>query len=231
MPALLTALLPPPALLAAFLLASLALAATPGPGVVYIVARTLSQGRRAGLSSVLGVALGNLGNAVGAALGLAALFALSSWAFAVVKYAGAAYLLYLGWRSLRGVATEASDGQAPHFGAPDHGRIFRDGLWVALLNPKTALFFAAFLPQFLGHGQAQGPAAAQSLLLGGLFVLIAACTDSLYVLAASAAAARLGGSGDSRLRRCGRYLAAAVYVALGLFTALSGSRSPASPRG
>lgn len=91
-------------LFAAFLLASLVLAATPGPGVVYIIARTLAQGRTAGLSSVAGVAMGNLCNALGASLGLAALFALSSAAFTVVKFAGAAYLVYLGVKSLRGPA-------------------------------------------------------------------------------------------------------------------------------
>jgi threonine/homoserine/homoserine lactone efflux protein len=204
-------------LLATFLLASLVLAATPGPGVVYIVARTLAQGRRAGLASVLGVALGNLGNAVGASAGLAALFALSSLAFTLVKFAGAAYLVWLGIRALRPAAAPAPQLAAQ---APPPGRIFRDGLLVALLNPKTAIFFAAFLPQFMLPGI---PALVQSVAFGAAFVLIAACTDCAYVLAAGLAAPRLG-----RLRggaAFGRWASAAVFIGLGIYTAASGSRA------
>ncbi|HWH82939.1 MAG TPA: LysE family translocator [Burkholderiaceae bacterium] len=209
--------LPAAPVLAAFALASLVLAATPGPGVLYIVTRTLSQGRRAGLASVAGVALGNLGNALAAALGLAALLAVSTLAFELVKWAGAAYLLWLGWKALR--APLAAPGAAPRE-APALGRIVRDGFVVALLNPKTALFFAAFLPQFI---DARAPAAAQSVLFGAAFVAIAACTDSAYVLAARAAAPALAGM--QRGRAIGRTLTAAVYVGLALFTAASGSRA------
>jgi threonine/homoserine/homoserine lactone efflux protein len=204
-------------MLAAFLAASFVLAVTPGPGVVYIVARTLAQGRGAGLASVAGVAAGNLCNAVGAALGLAALFAVSSLAFSIVKYAGAAYLIYLGIKALRHPAAIAVPGE---FAPPQKRRIARDGFLVALLNPKTALFFAAFLPQFIDRA---GGAALQGVLLGVVFVAVAACTDSAYVLAANLASARLGRS------RCfetvGRYAAAATYFGLGLFTATTGSRS------
>jgi threonine/homoserine/homoserine lactone efflux protein len=195
----------------AFALASLVLAATPGPGVVYIVTRSVAQGRRAGLMSVAGVALGNLGNAMGASLGLAALLAVSSVAFTVVKLAGAAYLLYLGWRALRPSAIAPVDAG---FAPPEAGRILREGFVVALLNPKTALFFAAFLPQFMD------PAASaflQSAAFGAAFVLIAASTDTAYVLAAAAAAPALG-AGSA----WGRYVAAAVYLGLGLYTAVSG---------
>jgi threonine/homoserine/homoserine lactone efflux protein len=204
-------------LLAAFLAASFVLAVTPGPGVVYIVARTLAQGRSAGLASVAGVAAGNLGNAVGAALGLAALFAVSSLAFIVVKYAGAAYLVYLGIKALRGPAAVATAGD---FAAPQKRRIARDGFLVALLNPKTALFFAAFLPQFIDPAR---PAALQAALLGVAFVAVAALTDSAYVLAASIAGARIGRS--RRLETVGRYTAAATYFGLGVFTAATGSRT------
>ena len=204
--------------LAAFLAASLVLAVTPGPGVVYIVARTLAQGRGAGLASVAGVAAGNLCNALGAALVLAALFAVSSLAFSVVKYAGAAYLVYLGIKALRRPATIAAPGE---FAPPEKRRIARDGFLVALLNPKTALFFAAFLPQFIDH--AGGGAALQGALLGVVFVAVAACTDSAYVLAANLAGARLGTS--RRFETVGRYAAAATYFGLGLFTAATGSRS------
>ena len=203
--------------LAAFLFASLLLAATPGPGVLYIVTRTLAQGRRAGLASVAGVALGNLGNALAAALGLAALLAVSSLAFVVVKFAGAAYLIWLGVQALRAAAPPPGSVAAT---APQARRILRDGFLVALLNPKTALFFVAFLPQFIDPAAS---AALQSVAFGAAFVAIAACTDTAYVLAASAAAPALG-----KLRGAqtvGRYVTAAVYIGLGVFTAASGSRS------
>lgn len=202
--------------LPAFLLASLVLAATPGPGVFYILARTLAQGRRAGLCSVAGVAMGNLGNAIGAAVGLAALLAISSLAFAVVKYAGAGYLVYLGIKALGARST----GEAVTFGEAALAPIFRDGFVVALLNPKTALFFAAFLPQFID------PAASalwQSVLFGSLFVLIAVVTDSLYVLTASAVSPAL--SRFDGARALARYLSGGVLIGLGVLAALSGSRS------
>lgn len=203
--------------LAAFGFASLVLAATPGPGVVYIVARTLSQGRRAGLASVAGVALGNFGNALGASLGLAALLAVSAFAFDLLKFAGAGYLLFLGYKALR--ASPAPETGAEAKVATPLGRIARDGFLVALLNPKTALFFAAFLPQFIDPMLAP---TGQSVLFGTAFVAIAACTDTGYVLAAHIAAPTLGGL--QRASVAGRYVTAAVYIGLGLFTAVSGPR-------
>ena len=215
-----TDLLPAWPLLGAFLVASLLLAVTPGPAVVYLLTRTLAQGRRAGLASVLGVALGNLGNAVGAAVGLAALFAVSSLAFTVVKYAGAAYLVYLGVQALRS-ASGPSSGDVPVPAAP-LGKVFRDGFVVALLNPKTALFFAAFLPQFTSA--AHSPL-AQSVVLGAVFVAVAATTDMIYVLMASFAADRVRRMG--RARRWGRYATAGAFIGLGIYTAVSGGRQTA----
>jgi len=209
-------LLPPWPLLAAFVAASLVLAVTPGPAVLYIVTRSLSQGRRAGLASVAGVALGNLGNALGAAAGLAALFAVSSVAFGIVKYAGAAYLVFLGLKALRAVPATAPVGVPP---VTDARKIFRDGFVVALLNPKTAIFFAAFLPQFMSPAAS---ALTQSVGLGALFVLIAAGTDSAYALSASAIAPALAKA--RRVGAAGRYLTASAFIGLGLFTAVSGSR-------
>jgi threonine/homoserine/homoserine lactone efflux protein len=208
-------LLPPLPLLLAFLTASFILAITPGPAVVYILARTLSQGRASGLASVAGVALGNLGNAIGAALGLAALFAVSSAAFTVVKWAGAAYLIWMGVKMLRsaGAATTADDTIVEPL---KRSRIFRDGFVVALLNPKTALFFAAFLPQFMTP---HAPPLEQSLALGASFVAVAGCTDLAYVLAASLVAPRLGQLG--RHARWGQRAAGASFIGLGLLTALS----------
>jgi threonine/homoserine/homoserine lactone efflux protein len=210
-------LLPPWPLLTAFLAASLVLAITPGPGVLYILTRRLTDGRAAGLASVGGVALGNFGNALGAAVGLAALFAVSSLAFTAVKYAGAAYLVWLGIRILRAPAAATSRPGKAQRRRP--AGIFRDGFLVALLNPKTALFFAAFLPQFMSAG---AHPMAQSALLGTLFVLIAVLTDTVYVLAAGAVAPVVG-----RLdlaRTAGRYLAASTFIGLGCLSALAGER-------
>ncbi len=210
-----TDLFPPWPLFSAFLLASLVLAVTPGPGVCYIVTRSLVQGHRSGLVSVFGVAVGNLGNALAASVGLAALFALSSVAFSVVKYAGALYLVYLGAQMLR---SSRSDVTAFVPSASPRGRVFRDGLLVALLNPKTTVFFAAFLPQFLSPG---APPVLQSVLLGCIFVAIAALTDSAYALAAGAATSGLRGNSILRL---GQRLGGGVFIGLGVFAALAGSR-------
>lgn len=204
---------------AAFLLASLVLAVTPGPGVVYIVARTLAQGRAAGLTSVAGVALGNLGNALGASLGLAALFALSSLAFGIVKWAGAAYLVWLGIQALRRPRAAATAGAA--FEAPRLAQIFRDGFFVALLNPKTALFFAAFLPQFIADPA--GATIGQTALLGALFVLVAGLSDTGYVLLAGALGRSIG-SRRARLAVMGRYASGLTYFGLGIYTVMSRPR-------
>jgi threonine/homoserine/homoserine lactone efflux protein len=209
-------LFPPWPLFSVFLLASCVLAVTPGPGVFYIVTRSLIQGRGAGLVSAAGVAFGNFGNAVAASLGLAALFAVSSAAFAVVKYAGAIYLVYLGARMLRGARAESPPAATR---ATRLRRVFGDGFIVALLNPKTAVFFAAFLPQFLSAEAAMLPS---TLALGALFVAIAALTDCLYAVAASSIAAALARRGAAR--RIGEILGGGAFIGLGVFTALAGSR-------
>lgn len=210
-------LLPPWPLLSAFVVASLALALVPGPAVLFIVTRSVVQGRRCGAASVAGVALGNLGNALAAAVGLATLFAISSLAFSIVKYAGAAYLLYLGVRMFLRADAEAASAVLP--GQASLGRVFREGFVVALLNPKTTMFFGAFLPQFLS---ADASTTGQTVALGSLFVAIAAITDSLYVLASGAIAPALQG-GNRRLR-IGRRVGGGVFVGLGLFTAFSGAQ-------
>ena len=184
-------LLPPWPLLGVFLLASFVLAVTPGPGVFYIVARSVAQGRRSGLASVAGVALGNFGNAVAASLGLAALFAASATAFSMVKYAGAAYLIYLGIKALRArnfAASAAEPEAAPLW------PIFRNGVVVALLNPKTAIFLTAFLPQFMTPHPEGSTALVQALTLSALFLLMAAVTDAAYAFLAGVIAPRLSTS-------------------------------------
>src|SRR5512132_1335340 len=190
-------------LLSAFLAASFVLAVTPGPGVFYIVVRSVTQGRLSGLASVAGVALGNLGNAAGAALGLAALFAVSSLAFSIVKYAGAGYLVWLGIQVLRG----GNGVQATQTEAPRLSKVFRDACWVAMLNPKTAVFFAAFLPQFMTPSIAP---MRQSLALGALFVVIAAASDATYALGASALAPRFGRRRGAA--RWGRFVSGGAFI-------------------
>jgi threonine/homoserine/homoserine lactone efflux protein len=212
-------LLPPWPLLSVFLAASFVLAITPGPGVFYIVTRSVTQGRRSGVASVAGVAVGNFGNALAASLGLAALFAASSLAFSIMKYAGAAYLIYLGIKALRsksfnGVSTASATKEALPMWP-----IFRDGLVVALFNPKTTIFYAAFLPQFMSadvHGTA---ALSQAIALAALFVLIAAATDATYALLAGAIAPRFAGS--SRVGIVARCVSGFSFIALGIFAALS----------
>jgi threonine/homoserine/homoserine lactone efflux protein len=208
---------------AVFLLACLVLAVTPGPAVIYLVTRTLSQGRAAGLSSIGGVALGNLGNAIAASFGLALIFAVSARAFMFIKLLGAGYLVYLGLRELRlaaGAAGAKKTRAAREVQAGARGRAFRDGFWVALLNPKTALFFAAFLPQFIDP---RGSPLAQSLSLAAVFILVAVCTDTLYVLAAGTLGPKLvrfGGRSET-----GRYVTGLSFIALGVFVACAGNRT------
>jgi threonine/homoserine/homoserine lactone efflux protein len=215
-------LLPTWPLFSAFLVASFILAVTPGPGVLYIVARSVSQGRASGLASVAGVALGNFGNALAASLGLAALFAVSSLAFTVVKYAGAAYLIYLGVQALRASAS-TQDANETEVKPLDLRRIFRDGFIVALLNPKTTIFFAAFLPQFINP---QGSVAAQSVVLGAIFVVIAAFTDSLYAFAASRIAPLFKRAKNASTM--GRYASGLTYIGMGLLAAFSSQRATKS---
>jgi threonine/homoserine/homoserine lactone efflux protein len=215
-------ILPDASSLALFVVASIILAVTPGPAVLYIVTRSLSQGRAAGLASVGGIALGNLGNGMGASLGLAVLFGISSTVFFVVKYLGAAYLIYLGIKALRAPGAAQISPQAR---AARPSRIFRDGLLVALLNPKTTLFFAAFVPQFLDP---KASSVSQTLALSVTFVLIASVTDSAYALTASTLAPALG-----RARRrysVGRYLTAGAFIGLGVYAAASGSKPQAMSR-
>ncbi len=208
-----------------FLLASLLLALAPGPAVMYLLTRTLSLGRAAGLASVGGVAIGNLANAALAALGLAALMAASAAAFAIVKFAGAAYLVFLAVQTLRTKPQTPGPGAGPDDPSSAHGtprsvptarRIFRDGFLVALLNPKTALFFAALLPQFIVPGAAPLP---QTLFLGLVFVAVAVCTDSLYVCAAAAFSEQL--KRHARVRGVGRYVAAATFMGLAAYAAFA----------
>jgi threonine/homoserine/homoserine lactone efflux protein len=191
---------------------SVALLAVPGPAVLYIVTRSVDQGRAAGLMSMLGIETGTLAYALAAAAGLSGLIAASSTAFATIRYAGAVYLVYLGIRKL----VEPED---PHELAPVPSRLFLNGLLVQVFNPKVAIFFVALLPQFVDS--ARGPIAAQMLVLGSTFTLLALLTDSAYALAA--AALRGWFRGGTRARRRLAKLSGGVYVGLGVYAALSGT--------
>jgi threonine/homoserine/homoserine lactone efflux protein len=206
---------PDPSTTLLFAGAALALIVIPGPAVLFILAQSVEHGRRAGVLSALGVATGGLVHILAAAVGISALVVSSAVAFSVVKYAGAAYLVYLGIRRL--LDRSGANGDAvPREARP--ARIFGRGVVVNILNPKTALFFLAFLPQFVDPDH--GPVLSQILVLGTLFVLLALLSDSLYALGAGALAARIRRRG-ARSRDVGRYAGAAVYLGLGTATALA----------
>jgi threonine/homoserine/homoserine lactone efflux protein len=198
--------------IALFSLASVALAVVPGPAVTYIVAQSVDKGRRAGLFSALGVSSGGLVHVAAATAGLSALVASSSTAFTTVKLVGAAYLIVVGIRRILSREDEfAADSAEP---APLQ-KVFVQGVVVNVLNPKTALFFLAFLPQFVDP--ARGSAWLQIALLGCLFVVIALCSDAVYAVLADAVAGRLRrGGGNARVRR---FATGGIFVALGLSAA------------
>lgn len=195
--------------LAIFAAASLALAVVPGPAVLYIVVQSVDQGRSAGLVSALGIGTGGLVHVLAATIGLSSLLASSATAFTIVKYAGAAYLIVLGVRRLLTRERPAEEVIRIPRARP---RIFRDGVIVNVLNPKTALFFLAFLPQFVEPDAAAAP--LQIFALGLLFVAIALCSDSVWALAAGTLGAWLR---RSRLYLgVKRWVTGTVFVALGL---------------
>jgi threonine/homoserine/homoserine lactone efflux protein len=195
--------------LAVFCVAALALIVVPGPAVTYIVTQSVDKGRRAGLLSALGVACGGLVHVTAAAIGLSALLASSAEAFTVVKLAGAAYLIVIGVRRMLGRDAERGEDEAPAETSPR--RVFGQGVLVNVLNPKTALFFLAFLPQFVNPDL--GSVGLQAAVLGTVFVALAVVSDCTYALLASALAARLGRS--DRAKRLRRLVSGGIFVALG----------------
>lgn len=199
-----------------FIVAAVALLLVPGPAVLYIAARSASQGRAAGLVSVLAIETANLIQAVAAGLGLSAILLSSALAFDVVKYLGAGYLIYLGVRKL----LTPENGTEAEIERESLRQIYWQGVAVNILNPKTALFFFAFLPQFVDP--ARGNVVAQNLLLGLIFVGMAVVTDSMYALVVSSFASKLNGS--RRFQTGGRYFAGLIYIGLGITTALSGAK-------
>jgi threonine/homoserine/homoserine lactone efflux protein len=200
-----------------FILAALVVLLIPGPGVLYIVARSLGQGHRAGFISVLGLSAGALVHVVAATAGVSAILLTSATAFGVVKLLGAAYLVYLGVRTLfvdEGPA--AAEAATPRSAS----RLFTDGVLVSVLNPKIAVFFLAFLPQFVDA--ARGPVASQVFVLGLIYVSLALVTDGGYALLAGSVRRWMG----TRLLHgpWPRYASGALYIGLGASAAMNERR-------
>jgi threonine/homoserine/homoserine lactone efflux protein len=200
--------MPASSTLALFALAALALIAIPGPNMIYIATRSMAEGRGAGIQSALGLLTGTAINVAAAAAGLSALIASSAVAYDALRYAGAAYLVFLGIRALRARAATVE--------RPPRGRAYRQAIVVQLLNPKVTLFFLAFLPQFVDPDR--GPVATQVLVLGAILGTLGFAMDCGYAFAASSAAKRV------RRFRHGNRITGAVYIALGAAAALTGGR-------
>ena len=200
-----------------FLAAGLALNFTPGPDMLYVAARGASEGRAAGIVSALGIGAGTLVHITLVALGLAALLAAVPVAYTLVRIAGAIYLIYLGVRALRSKSTLSVERLQP----ASLGAIFRQGVITNVLNPKVALFFLAFLPQFVDP--ARGSVSLQVVVLGALFVGIGLCSDSTYALLASRFGTWLRTSRSFRHGQ--RYVAGGIYVGLGVTAALAGAKT------
>jgi threonine/homoserine/homoserine lactone efflux protein len=196
-----------------FIATALALLAIPGPAVLYVVSRSVDQGRRAGLVSVLGITTGTLVHITAAAVGLSSLILASKTAFDAVRFVGAAYLIFLGVRRLLSkTEEEALDGPSPH----SLRRIYAQGVLVNLLNPKTIVFIFAFIPQFVDVSQPH--VGRQIFALGLTFALLGLTTDSLYALAAGTVADKLRGS--RRMATFERWFGGSILVGLGVAAAL-----------
>jgi len=196
-----------------FILASLALLIMPGPAVFYIVARSIEQGRIAGLVSTLGVTFASVIHVIFAALGLSALILQSAVMFTIIKYLGAVYLIYLGLRTLLSKNQPVNTVKLEPLKLR---QIFWQGFIVNMLNPKTAIFFLAFLPQFVNPENGSVP--LQFIILGMIFVILAITSDSIYALIAGTAKEFL--SSSQTALNIQKYFSASVYIGLGIATGL-----------
>jgi threonine/homoserine/homoserine lactone efflux protein len=198
-----------------FAIAAFALIVVPGPAVLYIVSQSVGHGRRGGLAAVFGVEIGAFVHVAGAALGVSAIIASSATAFSVLKLAGGAYLVVLGIKRLRqsdiGTAEPGAGGGRPH------SSIFRQGVLVSALNPKTALFFLAFLPQFVDPER--GHVALQAIVLGLVFIAIATISDAVWAIGAGSLAGVLRAS--ERARRIERWASGGILIGLGVLATLA----------
>jgi threonine/homoserine/homoserine lactone efflux protein len=201
-----------------FIIASVLLLITPGPAVLYVVTRSLDQGRLAGMMSVAGITLGTLAHVAFTTFGVAALLSANPLAFALVKWGGALYLVNLGLQRLRERELLPTGGGGARIQPASLARVFGQGVVVNLLNPKTALFFIAFLPQFV---QPASPLAPQLFALGVTFTTLGFTTDSLYALLAGGMQRALTRSRLSWWPRAQRWLIGSVFIALGVTAALT----------
>ena len=192
----------------AFAIASLALLVIPGPAVLYVINRSIADGRSIALAGVAGLELGNFVHVIAATIGLSAVIAASATAFGIVKWIGAGYLVFIGLRTLI-KKPQAMEAQSTSL---TRGKSFTQGIIVNTFNPKVALFFLSFLPQFID--EKLGSAALQSLILGSMFVAIGLCTDGMYAILASALRTTL--LRGKSLPFVQRYVAGTVFIALGL---------------
>ena len=213
--------MPETSTLALFAVAAVTLLVIPGPAVLYIVTRSVDQGRAAGLASVCGIHVGTLVHVAAAALGLSALLVSSATAYDTVRWLGAAYLVWLGVRRLLAWDEDAPAAAGPGVRRPGLRRIFAQGVVVNVLNPKTALFFFAFLPQFVDTSRGSVP--FQVVVFGVAFVLLGLVSDGTYALLASTGAGWL--RRRPRVAKASRVVSGGVLISLGLTTALAGSRS------
>jgi len=200
-----------------FVSAALVLLAIPGPAVLYIVGRSIGHSRNAGFVSALGIGVGTLVHTVAAAVGLSALLMSSATAFSAVKYLGAAYLVFLGVQRLRSHESLAAASDAA--GTRDSlRRVFGQGIVVNILNPKTALFFFAFVPQFIDPSRSH--VATQIASLGVLFACMGTTSDSIWAFFSSSVAGWL--RSNPRWTRSERYVSGGILISLGLATAFAG---------
>ncbi|MEY3164467.1 MAG: hypothetical protein RLZZ270_205 [Actinomycetota bacterium] len=192
----------------AFAIASIALLVIPGPAVIYVLNRSVADGRNTALAGVAGLEIGNFMHVIAATLGLSAIIAASATAFSTVKWAGALYLVFIGIRTL---ITRPSPPDSRSTSATNR-KAFTQGIVVNTLNPKVALFFLSYLPQFIDPDR--GSPALQSFVLGSIFVVLGCCSDATYALTASALRDRL--LTGRALPFVQRYVAGSVFVALGV---------------
>jgi threonine/homoserine/homoserine lactone efflux protein len=203
--------------LVVFLSVTLVILLTPGPAVLYIIAVSVDHGKKAVLLSVVGLGIGNLFHCIGAVLGISALLTTSVAAFNIIKYFGAAYLLYLGIRKI--ISKDVSEKHTSGI-QKTPSELFRQGIVVNILNPKSALFFLSFLPQFVNTSRTS--LSFQLMILGLIFVTLGILTDGLYAIASASAGKWF--RNNKLFYRVQKYFSGGIFIGLGLFTALSGNR-------
>ena len=201
-----------------FLTASIILLVIPGPAVIYITTQSIDKGTKAGLVSTVGIACGTLVHVIAASLGISAILVTSAVLFSIVKYIGAAYLVYLGIKKLVGKNVPVNAGPQRNF---SYKQIFYEGLVVNVLNPKTALFFFSFLPQFINVSS--GSVVLQMFMLGSIFTCMGIVSDGLYAITAAKVSVYI--KKNKKVIALQNYFTGTVYIILGLYTALSGSSS------